>query len=248
MDGDLNLTAPVADAPAPAAPAAPEAPLNPDAIDTAVAQNTPAAPAPTDPAQKQPAAPAAPAEDWRQSVPEAWREVLKDVATPEDAFAALQRGMGYQPVAKAEDVKLDMPEGVAFDQGVQDNFKEFCVTNGITAKQAQALLDWQLGANKEITDKIIADGQQTLKASWGSRAEENRATAMRAVTALDRRMEGRLAAALGNGMGLANNPALVEAFYHMGQLMSEDTLGGGMPAAPVQPETPEQSYKGAFKE
>lgn len=50
--------------------------------------------------------------------------------------------------------------------------------------------------------KIIADGVKELRSEWGSRFDENKATALKAFTALDKRMGGRLATSIeGRGHG-----------------------------------------------
>lgn len=203
--------------------------------------------APSDQASSQPEAPGTDT-DWRVGLPDAWREELKDTQNIEDALAALKRGLGYTPPGGIDDVKLSLPDGVQVDDDVNKAFRELCVDKGITTEQAQALVDWQLAANKEILDSLIADGQKKLKESWGSRTTENTATAMNAVMTLDKKMGGKLSEALAV-RGLHNDPAIVEAFYEVGTMISGDTLSGGHESAgPEKPEKPEDSYKGAFKE
>lgn len=150
------------------------------------------------------------------------------MGSAEEALKALERGLGYRPAEKVEDITLKYPDSFKgqIDQGVENGFRQFCVDNGITQDQAQKLLDWQLGANKEITDKIIADGVKELRSEWGSRFDENMATALKAFTALDKRMGGRLATSI-EGRGMANNPVFVRAFHEIGKLLSEDVLSGG---------------------
>ena len=186
--------------------------------------------------------------DWRTGLPDGWADKLKDVQTSEDALKALERGLGYKPAEKLEDITLKYPDSFkgSVDEGVERNFKKFCVSNGITATQAQKLLEWQLGANKEILDKIVADGTKTLKETWGSRFEENRATALKAFTALDKRLGGELANSVA-GRNMANDPVFVRAFHEIGKLISEDTLAGGGAGSSVARESAEDTYKDMFK-
>ena len=185
-------------------------------------------------------------EDWRSGLPAAWADKLKDVAGEEDAVKALERGLSYTPALKPEDVELNYPDGIQVDEGVRDNFRQFCVDKGITPVQAQALLDWQLAANKEITDAAMAKGKSELQKLWGSRFEENSAKALKAVVALDKRMGGRLSETMAFS-GMNNNPVLVEAFHAIGTLISTDALSGGRAApAPDKPETAEETYNGMF--
>ncbi|WP_297826867.1 hypothetical protein [uncultured Desulfovibrio sp.] len=215
---------------------------------TAPADN-PAAdtPTPADSPAPEGGAPTSQPTDWRTGFPEAWGEKLKDVESADDALKALERGLSYTPALKPEDVKLTYPDGVQVDEGVRDNFRQFCVDKGITPAQAQALLDWQLAANREIADAVMARGKAELQKLWGSRFEENSARALKAVVNLDRRMGGKLSEALAFS-GMNNNPVLVEAFHHIGTLISADALSGGK-AAPAQDkaETAEETYNGMFK-
>lgn len=191
-----------------------------------------------------------PPADWRAGLPEGWGEKLKDVGSAEEALKALERGLGYCPAEKVEDIALKYPDSFKgqIDQGVENCFRQFCVDNGITPAQAQKLLDWQLGANREITDKIIADGVKELRSEWGSRFDENKATALKAFTALDKRMGGRLATSI-EGRDMANNPVFVRAFHEIGKLLSEDVLSGGSGTAPSDArESAVDTYKGMFKE
>lgn len=187
--------------------------------------------------------------DWRASLPEGWADKLKDVESADDAMKALERGLGYKPAEKAEDIELKYPESFKgkVDEGVEAGFRDFCVKQGITPGQAQALLDWQLGADKEIRDKLIEDGTNTLRETWGSRFDENRGAALKAFTALDRRMGGELSGTV-SGHGMANDPVFVRAFYEIGKLLSEDTLSGGSGAsASDTAESAKDTYKDMFK-
>lgn len=87
-----------------------------------------------------------------------------------------------------------------------------------------------------------------LRSEWGSRFDENKATALKAFTALDKRMGGRLATSI-EGRGMANNPVFVRAFHEIGKLLSEDVLSGGSGTTPSDArESAVDTYKGMFKE
>ncbi|WP_337430842.1 hypothetical protein [Bilophila sp.] len=187
--------------------------------------------------------------NWRASLPEGWADKLKDVESADDAIKALERGLGYKPAEKADDIVLKYPESFKgkVDEGVEAGFRDFCVKQGITPGQAQALLDWQLGADKEIRDKLIEDGTNALRETWGSRFDENRSAALKAFAALDRRMGGDLSGTV-SGHGMANDPVFVRAFCEIGKLLSEDTLSGGNGApSPDAAESAEDTYKNMFK-
>ena len=184
-----------------------------------------------------------PAADWRESLPEAWREATKDAKTAEEALDAYKRGVGYNPPKSVDDLTLTLPEGVQVDEAVNTHFREKCVELGVTKDQAQALMDWEFAASKEMRQQLIADGTKELKEAWGAQYEAKRSLAMRAVTALDRRMDGKFANALA-ARGLADDAVVIQAFAHIGEMISEDTLSGGNGAGSGdKPEAPEDTYK-----
>lgn len=184
-----------------------------------------------------------PAGDWREALPEAWRETFKDAKSAEEALEAYKRGSGYNPPKSIEELTLKLPEGVQIDEGVHTNFREKCVSLGVTKEQAQALMDWEFQTSKEMRQAMIADGTKQLKEAWGSQFEAKRGMAMRAVTALDRRMDGKFANALA-ARGLADDAVVIQAFAHIGEMISEDTLSGGNGGGGgTNPESPEDTYK-----
>jgi hypothetical protein len=185
---------------------------------------------------------------WSAALPDGLKEHLKDIGSPEEAAAALKRGLTYNPAAKPEDIRLKFPEGVRVDEGVQKRFGELCVNEGLTPKQAQALLDWQIKADAELRDGLVRQGQEALKKSWGARYEENQAKALQTFAALDKRMGGRLAQSLG-GKEMALNPEVVEALHIVGALVSEESIGAAGAGAPDtdKPQSAEDAYKGMFQ-
>ncbi len=188
-------------------------------------------------------------DDWRAALPEDWADRLGGVESREEAMAALERGLAYRPAASPEDISLTFPENFTgrVDEGVQKGFCELCVREGITPSQAQALLDWQLGADRQMSEKLVEDGTRVLKKEWGSRFSENRSTALRAFSALDRRMGGALSASSA-GRGMANDPAFVRAFYEVGRMISEDRLStGALFGAADLRESAEETYNGMFR-
>ena len=187
--------------------------------------------------------------NWRTALPEAWADRLKDVAGPDDAMAALERGLAYHPARSVDEIRLEWPEDFSgrVDENVQRGFCELCVREGITPPQAQALLDWQIHANRQALEEVAEAGVKALRRSWGTRFERNRGEALRAFSALDRRMGGELSASAA-GRGMANDPVFVRAFYEIGRLLSEDGLSAGtVPSARVMRESAEETYNGMFK-
>ncbi len=189
------------------------------------------------------------ADDWRASLPESWADKLRDVADPDEAAEALERGLAYHPATRAEDIRLELPKDFSghVDRDVQQHFRELCVQEGITPAQAQALVDWQIGAERQMRERLVEEGAAQLRRSWGARFEQNRSEALRAFSALDRRMGGALSSSPA-GRSMANDPSFVRAFYEIGRLLSEDSLSAGItPAAGMMRETAEETYNGMFR-
>lgn len=234
------------------APDAPQTQETPPAADAAAQEQAgqAAAPAAHDGEQttgQEQAAAGQPA-SWLETLPQTWREKLTGCTSEEEALKALERGQAYTPAQKPEDVALVYPENLKVDDGVSNDFKRFCVEQGITPGQAQALLDWQLGADKQLRDAARQTGEKELRAKWGARYDDNVNQALKAVVALDKRMGGRFAEAL-TWSGMKDNPVMVEALHAIGQSISEDALAVGSGAAdPGRPESPEETYNGMFKE
>jgi len=222
--------------PAPTQEATPSVPSGGDKPDEAYQFDKPGGDTP--PPQE-----SAPAGDWREGLPESWREAFKDAKTAEEALDAYKRGQGYNPPKSVDELELTLPEGVPIDEGVNHNFREQCVKLGVTKDQAQSLMDWEIQTGKEMRQQLIADGTKELKEAWGAGYEAKRSLAMRAVTALDRRMGGKFANALA-ARGLADDAVVVQAFAHIGEMISEDTLSGGNGGAGGdRVESPEDTYK-----
>lgn len=241
MDG-VNTPAPAApeaQAP-PAAPATPETPATP----AAPAEQPAAAPAAA-PASEVPAAPEK--AHWAESLPEAWREHAKGMASPEEALEAMKRGMAYKPAKSVDDVKITMPEGIEADELTSNAFKKLVVDEGLTAAQAQKLSDWYTDMQITQEQAVIEQGLAALKTRWGVNEEANRHKALTFFTALDRKMEGRLSSGMG-GRQLANSPDAVEALYHMAQMVSEDTVGSAQgTTGDTKAMSAEDFYGGLFK-
>ncbi len=164
---------------------------------------------------------------------------------PQPARTAPERPE-HVPVQRPEDVHLRFPEGLEPDPGARAGFCRLCVEQGLSTAQAQALLDWQIQTDRELTEAALRRGTAELRGRWGSRFEENAGLALRAVTALDRRLEGRLSEALA-ATGLHNHPVLVETFHAVGALLAEDALCGDAAAGPEVRESAEQTYKHMFR-
>ncbi len=213
----------------------------------------PAAGASTEPAQTGAASntpntapPAAQSAHWSASMPEALQELGQGFASIDEAKAALARGKDYQPAAKIEDIVLTLPEGTRVNQDAQNSFKQFCVENGITAKQAQSLATWQMQVDAEATTAYRAAGEQQLRTEWGMHYDENVQQALVALTRIDRKMGGMLAPEL-KATGMDNNPAMIRALHTIAGMMAEDTVSNTGAYSVNKPEKAIDAFDGMFK-
>lgn len=146
-------------------------------------------------------------------------------ATPEEK-AAFHRALGvpesldeYQIAAPEK-----LPEGVEFEPGQLDAFREFAHANGIPPATASAIVAFQAQAESEAIAAIQAEQrefveaqQNALRHEWGSNWEKNQMLAKRAAETF--------------GLG-ADHPAMqhadvVKAMAQAASKISEDSLVAG---------------------
>lgn len=182
---------------------------------------------------------------WFSGLPEETHESLKGFEKAEDAVAAMKRGKDYFPLTEAP--TLDIPDWMNPGEAGMTSFNTFLVDNGFTQQQAQALIKYQADALTEAQKVALDEGNTALENRWGANMEKNRGVAMKALTALDRRMEGRASESL-KAMGLTERAETVEFLYEVGKLVGEHTLGSGSEgAAPDKPKSAEDDYADLYK-
>lgn len=213
MTTETATTGAPADAGATVLTAAPEAA-------PATTPETPATPAATEAAATETAATEAKPEDG-----------AKEGATDEEKPAG----------APDEYAPFELPEGIAADGAVMDQFKATAKELNLPQEAAQRVV--ALGA------QLVQQTQQQMREAWtatqeawvstiktdpeigGAKMGERVAVA---VKALDRFGSPELRKAL-NETGMGNHPEIVRAFYRVGLAISEDTLvtgkGGGAEAS-----------------
>ncbi len=130
---------------------------------------------------------------------------------------------------------------------IKNYFAEYCAKQGISKEQAQSMIAFQENINKQFLDHSIQTGKEYLSNTWGYNYNKNAELAMRTVASIDNRTSGRLMQNLEKS-GLTNNPAIVEAFYEVGKMLSEDSLGAlNLAGTPTKAETPIEAFQGMFK-
>lgn len=152
-----------------------------------------------------------------------------------------------RPPSSPDDIRLSFPEGVDVDQNINLDFRELCVQNGISPRQAQALADWQMRLDREYAARQKAAVDDALRRRWGAETEANRMAALDVAQHLDRKLGGDRLSSLLNGP-LGSNPVLYETLHLISTMISEESLGSTSPDAPVERETPLDAYKALFRE
>ena len=138
-----------------------------------------------------------------------------------DELAAWNKSLGVPESADKYDIKApeNLPDGVEFQDGTLQAFREFAHKNGITNAQAQALINFQSemeGAeiaefNQGLESHKKADND-ALRQEWGAKSQENEMLAKRA----------------GKTFGVPENlmvePAMLRVLAQVGSAISEDKL------------------------
>jgi 3-oxoacyl-ACP reductase-like protein len=185
---------------------------------------TPPAPAPA--AGAAPAAPATPAD--AKPAP---------AAAPEGKPAPAPAKEDAKPApAAAADIELKLPEGAKVDQAVLDGFKSIAKAEGLTSKQAQAIVDFQLkqsAAQMAATNKMIDEALQkerdthleqlkTDKDFGGARYDD---TVKKALSAL-KQFGGEEASKDLEARNAQNSPAIVKMLARIRDAIAEDAIAG----------------------
>lgn len=152
-----------------------------------------------------------------------------EAATPEKTEGA----------APAADIDVKLPEGVAPDTALIDEFKPLAKEMGLDSPKAQKLVDLFVkaqGAQAEKMQAAVTQQQEqwvtAVKADkefGGPALDANVKVAMRAI---DKFGSPELKSLL-NQSGLGNHPELVRFAYRIGKAFAEDSVAGSS-SAPTQ--------------
>lgn len=139
---------------------------------------------------------------------------------------------GETPIAYTD---FTVPEGVALDSGLLDEFKGLAAGMKLDQAQAQALTDMGVKITQNVLN-VQAQALETQKAAWlaevkadkeigGDKLDENMTIAARAI----KEFVPDDVKALFDKTGVGNHPGLVKAFVKIGALLKEDgVVTGGM--------------------
>lgn len=131
-----------------------------------------------------------------------------------------------------------IPDGFELQGEGLDEFKSFAKAKGLTQEEAQKLVDIGAKSAKASQDRIEKQ-LQTVRNEWANASrsdaeiggEKLQANLAIAAKALDKYGTPELSKLL-HESGLGNHPEIIRAFYRVGNLMQEDKLISGSPAAP----------------
>lgn len=139
-------------------------------------------------------------------------------------------------------------ENAAIDPGLYESFGKLAVENGLSPRQAKALISWQLEAVKSAQNRLMEEGAKTLAREWGAKAAENQQKTLSFIAAIDRATgDESFSKALG-ACGATCHAGIVRGLFAMSRLISESAIGSAAGAgAPEKPETALEGLASIFQ-
>jgi hypothetical protein len=167
-------------------------------------------------------------------------EVKADATKVETPAPAGEVKVPWPEPVKPEEIDLKFPEGEQVDESFVKTFKETCKSNGMTSKQAQALVDLQFKRAAEFRaaeaarlKAIDSKNMEALKSDpdfGAAKFEENMEVAKKGFVKYGSPELTRKLTA----MGLQSDPEIVKHFHKLG-------LASGEAQTPRPPQTPPES-------
>ncbi len=158
-----------------------------------------------------------------------------------------------QPIKDWSKVKIElpkeMPEGVSIDQPTLDAFGKEAVKLGLSPKQAQALVSFQIDAVAKQREAFLDAGVKQLNKEWGSKASENQKAILTLIANIDREMGGKneFSKAL-DACGATCFPGVCKGLLKLANAISEDSIGrGGAAGDSDQQETAYEALKAEWE-
>lgn len=153
---------------------------------------------------------------------------LPNSQSTEEEIAAYRDAIGIPESVDGYELTLpeasELPEGIQFQEGDLQQFREFAHKNGIAPETASALLRYQAQVEGEQISQIRqeqqdwkADQQEQLRNEWGGKWEQNQMLAKRAAETFG----------LGADHPLMENAEVVKAMANAAAKISESSLVAG---------------------
>ena len=187
--------------------------------------------------------------DWREALPQELRgekslASFKDVGTLAKSYVEAQKLVGgsiripgadakpeewgavYDKLgrpSKPEGYEFKVPESLEpeFSDSLRGGFAKVLHDNGVSAKAAQAILDWYGASYADAAASLHSAAQATeaeLRLKWAGAYEKHMGLAKRTV----KEMGGEELQVYLEQTGLGNHPALIRTFAKIGALLAED--------------------------
>lgn len=164
-------------------------------------------------------------------------KLLGENPTDEERTAFYMK-MGRPEKAEGYELKrLELPEGLPYDEALEQKFREFAFTSGMSADTAQKLYglysehvlgsyNSQIDASKATIKQEQDGAMKVLTEKWGDKTKENIELAVRA----QEKIGGEPLKKVLEEYGLGDHPVVVELFHTIAASIADDKMGLGIPA------------------
>ena len=147
------------------------------------------------------------------------------------------------------DIEVNLPDGVAADQGLLDKFKAAAKAKGMSSEQAQSVLDVYVEAQKDAERKAQESAVQQVK-EWESQIRKDPelggkdydANISAAKKAIRKFATPALADAL-DSSGLGSHPEMLRFIARVGKALAEDSVAGSNNG---RPQTAQDEFMGIY--
>ena len=182
--------------------------------------------------------------EWYAGLPPEMHDKVKDLSA-EDAAKVFERGAGYKPLEKADDVQIELADGVQLREQDVDGFKEFAVEAQLTKEQATKFAEWYSEKDREGYDEYVESNISQLKEVFKDDYAPKVQAAKESVSFLDKKMEGRLSGAV--KAGLHSNAAFIEAMALLRPSFGEADISDVSAFGGEKPMDPKEYYGNFYK-
>ena len=144
--------------------------------------------------------------------------------------------------------KVVVPEGMEVSKDALESFGETAIKAGLTQRQANALVAWQLEEIKAQQQALYEVGKEELQKEWGRKFNTNTKAVVSLISKIDRALGDDSFSKSLNASGAALHPGVIRGLHKIAQLISEDSLGKSDGATPPQVENALQGIENSLRE
>ena len=153
-----------------------------------------------------------------------------------------------KPVTDWSKVKINFPKDFDVSEGSLESFGEAVVKNGLSPKQAQALVDWQINEIKVQQQAMLKVGREELQKLWGQKFEANHKATIGVVQRIDRMLGNDEFSKALKMSGAALHLGVVKGLHKISEMISEDSMGQGSGAGATETEDAYQGIVNSLNE